>query len=280
MRAFRCLVVAWVALVASGARADGWTPTLTLAATWHDNASNASASADRIGALQTGAELLLSERYGVARNDSVLVSARFAGDWWERYSGLTRGAAGARVEWQHKFGLGAFVPVASVELAADAVAAAESGRRGIATGITFALRKRFNDQWRAMLTQEFARHDARRAVFDRAGTETACEVGREITEISRFSVRLSYRRGDVLSYATPPRPDLVALAPNRADVETFGRPMVAYSIDARSVGARAAYVRALNEQSTVILAYEWRETERSSLQYTNHLVTVALAHQF
>ena len=276
----RLLVAAWFALLACGARADGWTPALTLAAAWHDNASNAGASADRIGALHTGAELLLSERYGVARDDSLIVSARFAGDWWQRYRGLSRGAAGARIEWQHKFGLGALVPVASVELAADAVAAAESGRRGIGTGITFALRKRFNDLWRATLTQEFARHDARQAVFDRAGAETALEVGREITEFTRFALRLNYRRGDVLSYATPPRPDLVALAPNRANVETFGRPMVAYSIGARSVGARAAYVRTLNEQSAVILAYEWRETKRSPLHYVNHLVSVALAHRF
>ena len=268
------------ALAASGVRADGWAPALALTATWHDNASNANASTDRIGALQTGAELFLSERYSLARNDSLHLSARFAGDWWDRYSGLTRGAAGARVEWQHKFGLGALVPVVAVEIAADAVMANESGRRGTGTAVTFALRKRFNDLWRATLTREFARHDARWPVFDRAGAETALEIGRELTELTRFTLRLNHRKGDVLSYGTPPRPDLVALAPNRANVETFGRPMVAYSIDARTVGARASFVSALTEQSAVILAYEWRETERSPFHYVNHLVSLTLSHQF
>lgn len=276
----RFLVAALIALVVSGVRAEGWAPSLMLTAAWHDNVSNANASADRVGALQTGAVLLFSERYSIARDDSLHVSARFAGDWWERYRGLNGAAAGVRVEWQHKFGLGALAPVVSIELAADAVAANETGRRGTGKGVTLALRKRFNDLWRVALTQEFARHDARQAVFDRAGAETALEVGRDITEFTRLALRVNYRSGDVLSYGTPPRPDLVALAPNRADVETFGRPMVAYSIGARTVGARASYISALNEQSAVILAYEWRDTERSPFHYVNHLVSLALSHQF
>lgn len=276
----RFLAAALLALVASSAGAEAWAPTLTLTATWHDNVSNANAPADRVGALQTSAELLLSEHYSITRDDSLHVSARFAGDWWERYRGLTGAAAGARVEWRHKFGLGALAPVVSIELAADAVTANEAGRRGTGKGVTLALRKRFNELWRVALTQEFARHDARQAVFDRAGAETALEVGRDITEFTRFALRVNYRKGDVLSYGTPPRPDLVALAPNRADVKTFGRPMIAYSIDARTVGARASYISALNEQSAVILAYEWRDTERSPFRYVNHLVSLALSHQF
>lgn len=276
----RFLVASLIALVVSGVRAEGWVPTLTLNANWHDNVSNASASADRVGALQTSAALHLSERYSIARDDSLHLSARFAGDWWERYRSLNGAAAGARVEWQRKFGLGALAPVVSIELAADVVAANEAGRRGISKGVTLALRKRFNDLWRVALTQEFARHDARQAVFDRAGAETALELGRDVTEFTRFALRVTYRRGDVLSYGTSPRPDLVALAPNRVDVATFDRPMVAYSIDARTVGARASYISALNEQSAVILAYEWRDTERSPFHYVNHLVSLALSHQF
>lgn len=276
----RVLVAGMLVLAATGARAEGWAPSLTLSATWHDNASNASAASDRIGALQTGAELRLSERYDLARNDSLHVSARFAGDVWRRYSGLTGGSAGMRAEWQHKFGLGARAPVASVELAADAVTAKESGRRGTSTGVTLALRKRVGDLWRVTLKQEFARHDARQAVFDRAGAETALEFVRDLTESAWFGLRLNYRKGTVLSYATPPRPDLVALAQNLAEVETFGRPMVAYSIEARSAGARASYIGALSAQSAVILAYEWRDTERSPFKYVNHLVSLALVHQF
>jgi len=276
-----CVIVAFLAVVArSAAHAEGWSPNLTLTTQWNDNATNASASSDKIGALQTKADLIASERYGLTKDDSLHLGFHAGADWWPRFDGLTRGAVGARAEWQHKFGLGALAPIFSVELAADAVGAKESGRRGTSTGVTVTLRKRFNDRWRAALTHEAARHDARFAVFDRRGNETALEIGRELDELARFTLRVNYRQGDVLSYATPPRPDLVALAPNRLTVDTFGRPMVAYSIDARTIGANAAVIRALDENSAVMLGYEWRDTEHKPFRYVNHLVSLALVHQF
>lgn len=262
------------------ARADDWAPNLTLTTAWQDNASNASRRADRISGLQTEADLIAAQRYGFGHNDSFHPALHVGGEWWPRFRGLNQAAVGGRLEWRHKFGLGAIAPVFSVELAGDGVIAEETGRRGTRTGVTVALRKRFNDYWRASIAHEFARHDARLAVFDRSGNESSVELARDVADVARFTFTLRYRDGDVLSYGTPPRPDLVALARNRMLVETFGRPMVAYSIDARTVGAKVAAIRALDESSALVLGYEYRETEHKPLRYVNHLVSLALVHQF
>ena len=272
------LVVALASLTV--VRADDWAPNLTLTGAWHSNASNANRADDRIDALQTEADILASQRYSFGHNDSIHPTLHVGGEWWPRYHGLNRAALGGRVEWRHKFGLGKEAPIFSIEAGLDGVIADETGRRGTRTAVTAALRKRFNDAWRGTISHEFSRHDARFAVFDRVGNETTLELARELTDVARLTFSLRYRDGDVLSYGTPPRPDLVALAADRMPVETFGRPMVAYSIDARTIAGRVAAIRALDESSALVLAYEYRTTEKSPLRYVNHLVSLGLVHQF
>lgn len=275
------LLLTCVALVATpAAQADEWAPNFTGTFTWQDNASNANLASDKVGALQTEWDILASERYSLGRDDSFHPAIHVGAEWWPKFRGLNRYMGGARFEWRHKFGLGPLATTIFAEAGGDFVAAQETGRRGTSAFLAFGVRKRFNDLWQASLTQEYSQHNARYAVFDRRGGETKLEIGRDLTDVARITLSLRYRDGDVLSYGTPPRPDLVDLAPNRLDVDTFDRPMVAYSVDARTLGAKAAVVRALDENSAVILGYEYRKTERSPLRYVNHLVSLALVYQF
>lgn len=269
-----------LALAAGLARADEWAPNLTTTATWHSNATNANLAVDRIGALQLSGDIIASERYGLTRDDSLHPSVHFGGEWWPRFNGLTSGEAGASLEWRHKFGLAPTALLFAAEAGVDGVVAKESGRRGTAMHFRASLRKRFNDRWRVGLSHEYARHHARHGVYDRRGSETVLEIARDVTDVARLTLALLHRDGDVVSHGTPPRPDLVALAPNRLPVDTFARNMVAYSVDARTVGAKLSFIRAITEDSVVILGYEYRETERTPLRYVNHLVSLSAVHQF
>jgi hypothetical protein len=260
--------------------AADWAPNLTVIGAWNSNATNASASSDRIGAFVTTADFIAGTRYEIGRDDALHLTLHGNIEWWARYRDLLTAAGGARLEWRHKFGLGALAPVFSIEGSVDTVGSRLDGRGGTSSGFLFSLRKRFDDVWRGTVTQEFARQDARFAVYDRTGAETAIEVDREMSEVARLSFRASYRDGDVLSYGTPPRPDLVAVATNRRPVDTFDRPMVAYSIDARTIGLRASLTRAVDESSAVIFSYEWRETSRAPLRYLNQILSVAMVHQY
>ncbi len=277
MKRLLALLLTGLALVA---RADQWAPNLTLTTTWQDNASNSDRAADKISAWQINADIVANERYGLTGSDAVHFGFHVGGDWWPHYRNLLSGAVGVRADWEHKFGLGALAPIFSVELSGDQIAARETGRRGTSASVAFALRKRFNDAWKASLTQDFSQLYARYAVYDRQGATTTLEVSRDLGEVSRLALSAFFRAGDVLSYATPPRPDIVPLAPNRMPVTTFDRPFVAYSVDAHTVGGKIAYIRALDPSSAVILGYEVRRTERDALRYVNQLVSLALVHQF
>jgi hypothetical protein len=267
-------------LLPVAARAAPGRPHLDVTATWHDNASNANRPGDQIDAVETRADLTFFHRVGLARNDSLHLTAHAGGSWWPRFSALHQHTLGGRADWQHKFGLGPQAPIIGVELSAAAALARDRDRRGTSTAALFSLRKRFAEVWRATLTQDFARHDARSVVYDRAGSETAVIVDRSLGEAWHFAIRGSYRDGDVLSHGTPPRPDLVALASNRIPVTTFGRAMVAYSIEACSMETGITLTRALGPQSSARVGYGHRETSRSHLRYGNNFVSAGFAHQF
>jgi len=265
---------------AVAARADNWAPNLTTTAAWHRNASNADASADQISALALQADLLSTQRYPFGRADALHLTAHLGGEWWPRFRGLTQGALGGRAEWRHAFGTGPLAPTVLIEGSADAIAAGETGRRGVATGVTFLARKRLDPRTRLSAWHEVSWLEARYATYDRAASETALALDRDLNESSRLTFSVRFRDGDVVTHATPPRADLAALAPHQLDVATFGRPMRAYRVDARTWSGRLAYTRALNENAALVASTEGRTTERASLRYDNLLVALAIVHQY
>ncbi len=258
----------------------GWAPNLTTTATWNDNVTNADRSSDKISGLELRASVEVTHRLGFARNDALLFGGGVAAEAWPRFDGLATLALGPRVGWQHKFGLGALAPTFNAEFAGTAVVAHESDRSGLTGGVTLAWRKRLDPSTRVAVTQEWTRHDARAPVFARTGAETALELARDLGESWQLSFAARWRTGDVLSYATPPRTDLVSLARVRVPNATFGRPFVAYSLDARTLTGALALSRALGDASSFTLGFEYRDTTRQPLRYVNHLVSATLARQF
>jgi hypothetical protein len=273
---------AFFVVLAALARAAGgdWAPNITTTATWNSNATNANRASDVIGALELRANLASAARFALGTDDALFAGVNLNAESWPRFDGLDHAALGSRLTWQHKFGLGALAPVFGLTLAGDAIGARESGRRARAGSAIFTLRKRLDEVTRVILAQEFSRHDAREFVFDRTGAETSLEFSRDLDERWTLALFASWRTGGVQSYATPPRPDLVALAKIRQTNTTFDRPMVVYSLDARSLTGGLAATRTLGGGGSLAFRYEWRQTERGPLRYVNHLVSAALARQF
>lgn len=260
--------------------ADDWAPNLTTLAMWHDNATNAEATVDQIDSLEFAADIVASQRYSFGRDDALQLTGHFAGEWWPRYRGLLSGAAGARAAWLHTFGVGRTAPVFSAEIGGDYVETHEGARSGTAAALTFALRKRFNDQWRTVLTHQFDRHYARAAVFDVEATQTTLELSNDITDVTRLVGSVLYRDGDVVTYSGTTRGEVAAIASADREVSTFDRPMIAYSVNARTWGAKFSVVRALDESTAIIAAYSWRATEGSPVQFTNHRASISIVTQF
>lgn len=252
----------------------------TLAAAWDDNIDNASRSPDRIAALQFRGDFTAAQRRSLGPDWTLLPGVAFSTEACPRYEGLDFITAGPRLALQRKLGLGAFAPVLRLELGADALAARESARSGFAGTTILRFSQRFSEETRVEISADLTRLDARGAVFARTGRTLAAALDHDLDERWRVSLRLAWRDGDVVSYATPPRPDLRLSSRALTTIDTFDRPFIAYRLNAHTLSYGFALSPALDERTALTLACELRETERPGERYVNHLVSLALTRQF
>lgn len=273
-------VAAAVTATLAVAGAD-WSPVVTAGAAWNSNLTNANRASDVIGAFQLRAdgEAALG-RVQLDRDHAVTFALAATAESCPRFDGLDQMSLGPRAAWRAKFGLGALAPVLSFEASVDGVAAHESDRGGWAGSLRAVWRQRHEDGGRFSVAMEWSRLDARGPVFDRSGGEVAVDYGRDLAEAWRWNLGLRWRDGDVVSYAMPPRPDLVGLARVRTTVTTFGAPRVAYSLSGTSLSGSLAVARELDARSTLTFGYEGRTTRKGGLSYANHLVSAAITRQF
>ncbi len=257
-----------------------WSPNFTGTVAWHGNISNGEAVWDRIGALELGADVVASSQYDLSHVDAIHASAHFAADWFPRFYRLTRGAAGARLDWQHTFGNDAFAPVFTVEGSADGIGAVESERQGFDGAITLKLSKKFADAWRVAISERFEQYAAKAGVFDSGSSEAAFEVSRDINDATRFVLSGRWRDGDVVTYAQYHRPDLLAIAHDHLPLRTFHEAMTAYAANGQTVAGRAALVHATTEETALVLAYEYARTTGTNLRFVNQVVSLSFVRQY
>jgi hypothetical protein len=74
----------------------------------------------------------------------------------------------------------------------------------------------------------------------------------------------------------PPRPDLVALANTRLEVDIFGAPYVAYNLDATTQRGVFSIHQAITRNVGVSFRYELQSTTRSQIDYTSHVFLAAI----
>lgn len=261
--------------------AQGGSARVSANATWNSNASNSDRSSEAISALQLATELdLFSHRFALGRDDALFLSAGAAAEHWLRFDDLNRASVGPRLAWQHKFGLGALAPVLRAEAGVAAVRARHDERSGTSERAGLSWQQRWDEATRFLLSYEHLRHRATEIVYDQIADEVTIEATRQLGEIWSASAATRWRHGDVLSYVSAPRPDILALARVRDLVETFGRPQIVYAVEATSIGGTLGLSRSLGERASLEVGYEFRVTERSSLRYVNHLVSAGVSWQF
>lgn len=272
------LVIA-LSLTGVAAAAD-WAPQITAAASWNDNVTNANRASDRIGALNFSGAFELGQRLGLTRDLALLYGAQVDAEGWPRFDGLDRIAVGPTVALRYKNRLGPLAPTLTLRTTGTLSAACESGRAGPEGNLSLIYTVGFTDTTRLTAGVTATRLDARDPVFTRDGLEGFVELAHDLDANWRLLLSARWRDGDVLSYATPPRADLLNLARVRVNNSTFGRPMVAYSLEAHTAGGALALARALDAMTSLQLGVEWRETIRDPLLYVNRLVSLSVTRQF
>lgn len=273
------LVLLACSLIRAADAAD-WAPQITATATWDDNVTNANRDADRIGALHFAGEFEAGQRLSLTRELALLYGAEVDAEGWPRFDGLDRIAAGPTVALRYKNGIGPLAPTFTLRATGTLSVARESGRAGPEGNLSIIYAQGLTDATRLTAGITAARLDAHETVFARDGLEGFVELAHDFDPNWRLALAARWRQGDVVSYATPPRPDLVNLARVRVANDTFGRPMIVYSLEASSVGGAITLSRALDETTSLSLGVEWRETTRDPLVYVNRLVSLGVTRQF
>ena len=95
-----------------------------------------------------------------------------------------------------------------------------------------------------------------------------------------YSLDYSVRYGDVVSYATPPRPDLAAIAEVKEPTDVFGAERMVYRFDAWTHSVRAGIEQDLTTWMKLRLAYRFEFTQRGSLNYANQIGEIGLRFKF
>jgi hypothetical protein len=118
--------------------------------------------------------------------------------------------------------------------------------------------------------------------YDRLGNGADIRSTFDVTSSLQVTLGYAYRYGDVISYAVPPRPDILLLSSEARPDEAFGaNPLYTqYHLQAstNSVSVSAAY--ALTRYFSVQVAYEYAATSHDPLQYENHLVEARVAFSY
>ena len=118
--------------------------------------------------------------------------------------------------------------------------------------------------------------------FDEQGHTGNARVIVDLTSSLQIVLGYTYRDGDVISYAVPPRPDLFLLASELRPVTTFGtNPLyTAYRLRGQTNAVSVSAGYALTKYLSVQVAYEYAATSHDPLQYENHLVEAKIAFAY
>ncbi len=204
------------------------------------------------------------------------------GQLWDRYDAFNEIGAGASLDLRHRFGLGRQAPWISLEERAGYGGFHESARSSwdeslrLRGGITISERIALEAGYRF---QNLAAPDD---FFDQAGHSGNARVTVDLTSSLQIALSYTYRDGDVISYAVPPRPDILLLASESRPVTTFGtNPLyTAYRLRGQTHAVSVSAGYAVRKDLSVLVAYEYATTSHDPLRYENHSVEVKIAFAY
>jgi hypothetical protein len=197
-----------------------------------------------------------------------------------RFTGLSQIEGGLRVGVDRKFGLGWNAPRLQLDFYTAYRGSGQDGAGGArlspSVGFVWQVVERGGVSIRYLPQWFFAEG----AVFYSGAQEGRVAGWFDLFPKTRLFLDYSVRYGDVVSYATPPRPDLAAIAEVKEVTDVFGAERMVYRFDAWTHGVRAGIEQGLTTWMKLRLAYRFEFTQRGSLNYANHIAEIGLRFKF
>lgn len=268
-------------MILSPARAD-WRFDAETGGLSYSNLSNSDHASDEKEDWAWKSDVSIGNGFQLLRNLRLNLAADLRGQVWDRFDAFDEIGAGASAGLRYRFGLGRQAPWILLEERIGYDRFRETARSswdeslrlrgGIALSQRIALEAGYT-------FQNLAAPDD---FFDQLSHSGNARVIVDLTSSLQIGLGYTYRDGDVISYAVPPRPDIVRLASERRPVTTFGTDPLytAYRLvgQTHAVSVFAGY--AVTKYLSIQLAYEYAATSHDPLQYENHLVEAKIAFAY
>lgn len=249
---------------------------------YNSNLSNSDRASDEKDDWAWKTDVRASEGFQLARDLRLNLGADLHGEVWNQYDAFDQIDGGVSAGLRYRFGLGREAPWILLEDRIGYDNLRESAMSG--WDETLRLRGGFSITERIALEGGYQFQDfcGRDDFFTLQSHRVDTRLIVDLTSALQIALGYSYRSGDIVAYAVPPRPEIAAIAVERELVSTFGTDprYTAYRLnaDTHAVSLSASYT--FTKFFSVLVNYEYASTSRASLRYENHLFAAKVAFAY
>ncbi len=270
-------LVVLLAVALSPARAD-WRVDGETDALYDSNVSNSDRGSDVKDDCAWQTNIQVGNGFQLTRDLRLNLAADLRSEVWARFDAFDQIAPGGTAGLRYRFGLGRRAPWLLVEDRVGYASFKDEERSGLDNTLRVRAGLGISERLAAEGAYTFDDFEAKDSFWNLSGHGGALRFTFDATSALQLALGYSYRKGDVVSYALPPRPDIVALASQRQPEDAFGSPLyTAYRLhgSTNAVSASASY--SLGKYTSIQVTYEFRDTTRGPLEYFNHLLEAKVA---
>lgn len=247
---------------------------------YDDNLSNSDRAAEQREDFSLAGQAHFG-RFGELTDDlRVTITADLDARTFARYADFNRVVISSTAALRYRFGLGAMAPFVRLEGSGGYANFEQNLQDGGRYRADITAGKRITERLAVDASYFFEDIGGRIRLFDRRSNTFALTASFDLTETTRLTAAYEFRDGEVISYAIPERPDIVALSNAHREVATFGRTYEAYNLDAMTHTFAVGISQALTKSVSMNVRYEWRGTSRDQLSYVGNIVGVSIHASF
>ena len=264
----------------SSARGE-WQSDLETGVLYSSNFSNSDRAADIKDDWAWQSELRAGNAFQVTRDLRLNLAADLREQMWARFDAFDSVAPGGDVGLRYRFGLGRLAPWVRVEDNLSYAYMHDDDRSG--RNNKFRVRGGLGlTEWLSVeAAYTFDDFEAKDEFWNLSGHSGAIGLTFDPTSSLQVVLGYSYRDGEVISYALPPRPDILRLASEAEPVNSFGSPpYTAYRLHGLTNAFSASAGYTINKYLSIQISYEFRDTLDGPLEYENHLLEAKVGFVF
>lgn len=205
----------------SVARAD-WRFDAETGAFYDRNLSNSDRAADEKDDLGWKSDVRAGYGFQLSRDLRLNLAGDVGGEVWSRFHEFDHIDVGGSAGLRYRFGLGRQAPWILAEDRLGHTFFDEDVRSGWSNNFRIRSGVAITDRLAIEAGYTFDHFAARDNFFDLEGHNGSARLTFDVTSSLQISLGYNYRNGDVISYAVPPRPDILRLTSERPLVTSFG----------------------------------------------------------